>query len=93
DAPTAPVDAYSPGRSPHRISQMAGNVAEWCEDWYQPNAYQDHAAGNRRSPPSGGERVLRDGACLMRNKLEFCCAVRYASAPAYPKLDFTGNRW
>ena len=89
---TSPVDAYPQGRSPWGISQMAGNIEEWCDDWYQPNAYHEHAAGNRRPPRLGGQRVLRGGTCLKRNKLEFRCAMRRASAPALANENFTGIR-
>jgi len=90
--PTAPVDAHPEGRSPYGIFQMAGNVAEWCDDWYQPNAYTEHAQGNRRPPPSGNERVLRGGTCVQWHKLKFRCAMRQASTPAFTNLDFTGIR-
>jgi sulfatase modifying factor 1 len=90
--PTAEVDAYPEGRSPYGIFQMAGNVAEWCEDWYQPQAYTEHALGNRRSPPSGNERVLRGGSCVQWHKLKFRCAMRQASTPAFTSMDFTGIR-
>jgi formylglycine-generating enzyme required for sulfatase activity len=90
--PTVEVDAHLDGRSPYGILQMAGNVAEWCEDWYQPNAYNEHAMGNRRPPHSGNERVLRGGSCLQRHKLEFRCAMRQASTPAFTTVDFTGFR-
>jgi iron(II)-dependent oxidoreductase len=90
--PTAPVDAYPEGRSPYGVFQMAGNVAEWCADWYQPNAYTEHALGNRRPPSSGNERVLRGGTCMQWHRLKFRCAMRQASTPAFTNLDFTGVR-
>lgn len=90
--PTALVDEYPQGRSPYGVFQMAGNVAEWCEDWYQPNAYTDHALGNRRPPPSGDERVLRGGTCVQQHKLEFRCAMRQSSTPVFLTVDFTGIR-
>jgi formylglycine-generating enzyme required for sulfatase activity len=89
---TAPVEEYPEGCSPYGIFQMAGNVSEWCEDWYQPGAYFDHAIGHRRPTSSGHERVLRGGSCLKRNKLEFRCAKRQASIPAYTSVDFAGIR-
>jgi formylglycine-generating enzyme required for sulfatase activity len=90
--PTAEVDAYPEGRSPYGIFQMAGNVAEWCEDWYQPRFYDEHAMGNRYPPHSGDERVLRGGSCLKRHKLEFRCAMRMASSPISIWTAFTGIR-
>ncbi|HVU07945.1 MAG TPA: SUMF1/EgtB/PvdO family nonheme iron enzyme [Verrucomicrobiae bacterium] len=90
--PTAPVDAFSEGRSPYGIFQMAGNVAEWCEDWFQPDAYTHHALGNRRPPPSGNEKVLRGGTCVQWHKLKFRCAMRQSSTPTFTNMDFTGIR-
>ena len=90
--PTVAVDAHPEGRSPYGIFQMAGNVAEWCEDWFQPNAYTEHALGNRRPPPSGNERVLRGGTCEQLHKLKFRCAMRQSSTPVFTNMDFTGIR-
>jgi formylglycine-generating enzyme required for sulfatase activity len=90
--PTAVVDAHPQGCSPYGIYQMAGNVAEWCEDWYQPRIYDERSMSNRFPPFSGDERVLRGGTCLQRNKLEFRCAMRQASPAVALTVDFTGIR-
>ncbi len=89
---TAPVDAFPEGRSPYGLYQMAGNVEEWCADWYQPDIYQRYATGDLRPPTHGLGRIARGGACLRRNKLEFRCAMRRANPPALVNILYTGIR-
>jgi iron(II)-dependent oxidoreductase len=89
---TAQVDAYPEGGSPYGLFQMAGNVEEWCEDWYQADVYSGYAVGGRHAPHGSGQRVLRGGACLGRQKLEFRCAMRRASDPAFGNIRYTGIR-
>jgi formylglycine-generating enzyme required for sulfatase activity len=92
DETTAPVDAFAQGCSPYSLYQMAGNVEEWCADWYQPDVYHRYATGNLLPPTSGIGRVARGGACLRRNKLEFRCAMRRTNPPALVNILYTGLR-
>jgi len=89
---TVPVDAFKNGCSPYGIFQMAGNVEEWCADWYQPDVYQRYAAGNLAPPRAGMGRVIRGGNCLRKNKLEFRCAIRRANTPSFTNILLTGIR-
>lgn len=89
---TVPVDVFENGCSPYGIFQMAGNVEEWCADWYQPDVYKRYAAGNLTPPRAGMGRVIRGGNCLRKNKLEFRCAMRRANTPSFINILLTGIR-
>lgn len=91
-ATTAPVDAYSQGRSPFGIFQMAGNVDEWCADPYQWDVYRRYASGDLRPPATGETRVVRGGTCACWKKIRFRCAHRRGNDAAIVNIHYTGIR-
>ncbi len=44
------------------LFDMHGNVAEWCQDVFDPAYYQHSSAHNPHGPPDGKEYVLRGGS-------------------------------
>ncbi|MGH7251465.1 MAG: formylglycine-generating enzyme family protein [Nitrospiraceae bacterium] len=61
-ATLARKDQYEYGRSPYGAYEMAGNVWEWVQDFYDENYYKNSPAKNPSGPSSGKERVVRGGA-------------------------------
>ncbi len=61
---TAPVGSYPDGRSPIGLYDMAGNVMEWVNDWYDPRYYRSSVDINPLGPLEGEFKTLRGGSWL-----------------------------
>ncbi|MZG52848.1 MAG: SUMF1/EgtB/PvdO family nonheme iron enzyme [Nitrospinae bacterium] len=58
-----PVNALEGGKSPYGIYNMAGNVKEWVDDWYDREYYKEIDEYANPKGPIGGEfKVVRGGS-------------------------------
>lgn len=56
-----PVGSCNSGASPYSIPNMAGNVSEWCRDYYSSSYYSNSVERNPYGPSGGTTRVVRGG--------------------------------
>jgi len=76
---TFPVGSFPAGASWCGALDLAGNVWEWCADWYGP--YEAGAARNPQGSSTGSRRVLRGGSWYFLNPGDCRSAQRHRNGP------------
>ncbi len=56
------VESLAKGQSAFGVFQLAGNVREWTQDWYDPEYYTKSPDKNPQGPETGILKVIRGGS-------------------------------
>lgn len=86
-----PVGSYPAGASPYGAMDMAGNVLEWCSDWYQRDYYENSPKKNPKGPARGAYRVLRGGAFFFEGQ-DLRSYARSGAWPSFQSFRMVGFR-
>jgi len=76
---TLPVGSFPEGLSFYGVMDMAGNIWEWCSDWYyKPEGFQI----NPKGPLSGTFKILCGGSWSLQDIYCFWCGTRTKEKPS-----------
>lgn len=84
---TAPAKTYPPNG--YGLWQMAGNVWEWCSDWFSPTYYRESPVFVPGGPDAGEQRVMRGGSYLCHHS--YCYRYRVAARSSNTPDSSSGN--
>ncbi|NOU88328.1 SUMF1/EgtB/PvdO family nonheme iron enzyme [Paenibacillus sp. LMG 31460] len=68
---------------------VAGNVWEWCSDWFSPTHHINGAKDNPAGLPTGDNRVIRGGSYLCH--ASYCNRYRVAARSKNTPDSSAGN--
>ncbi|MGH7456743.1 MAG: formylglycine-generating enzyme family protein, partial [bacterium] len=87
----AAVGTYCLDATPEGIFDLAGNVWEWCRDWYGSQYYtqckKKEVVKNPRGPQKGDYRILRGGA-YYSGAIDLRGSGRFGSYPGFGLLNY-----
>lgn len=87
---TSPVDYFEPNKL--NVYDTAGNVWEWCSDWFSSSFHQIDSKETRinpKGPPQGNTKTMKGGSYLCHNS--YCNRYRNSARTQNSPDSSTGN--
>lgn len=84
---TSPVGSFPP--NDYGLFDMAGNVWDWCADWFSPHTYREATSPDPTGPRAGSARVMRGGSYLCH--ASYCNRYRVAARSYNTPDSSSGN--
>ena len=77
--------------SPYGAYDLAGNLMEWCQDWYSRDYYSVSPKKDPKGPDTGAYRVIRGGS-FFTEPIEIRSSARSAAWPSFQGHRMVGFR-